>query len=591
MIKLIKVAIKIVLVLLAVLIVGCGIIYTVNRSNNIYIGLGGFISKNDTLTLTLKVDELKKLSKGAGLESIQFFIWDRRLDGLDIFLESPSGMRVELASTNSKSTDFYFNTVLSDHADSLLFAATPPYNKSYRPNQFLGWLNQTGKMKGKWKLNIANRYPAHRIGGLLYWKLKFSEHPSKTAVIEQSPLPLLVIETNQKFINDKKRTKARLYIIERDSTGFSNLKDTATALKTDIKIEIRGFSSVRLPKKNYSLRTIKSDKSNNNLSLLGLPADCEWILNANCMDRSMSRNTLMYELARQLGYYSSRSRIVELVINGQYVGVYTLNEKIKRSPERLADTDDFPKGLIIKLDTPRDKKPGWYSKHAGFDGEGYRCHFQYNYPAFIDLDSSQVLYIQQKVNAFEEAIANINDIDSLNTIVNVQSFIDFLLLQEFSKNSDAFNLSIFLHLNKKQQMEIGPIWDFDRALGNGISDRVRYTSGFRFAYPDRDAMHPVPMWWQNLLKKPQFKAMVKERWKELRAGILSENNIHFQLDSLTALIQPVQQRNFNTWPLLGVARSNFHGDPALNTYDKEIADLKNWMHERLLWLDKSFSAL
>ena len=90
MIKLIKAAIKIVLVLLAVLIVGCGIIYTVNRSNNIYIGLGGFISKNDTLTLTLKVDELKKLSKGAGLESIQFFIWDRRLDGLDIFLESPN---------------------------------------------------------------------------------------------------------------------------------------------------------------------------------------------------------------------------------------------------------------------------------------------------------------------------------------------------------------------------------------------------------------------------------------------------------------------------------------------------------------------
>ena len=201
------------------------------------------------------------------------------------------------------------------------------------------------------------------------------------------------------------------------------------------------------------------------------------------MDRSMSRNTLMYELARQLGYYSSRSRIVELVINGQYVGVYTLNEKIKRSPERLADTDDFPKGLIIKLDTPRDKKPGWYSKHAGFDGEGYRCHFQYNYPAFIDLDSSQVLYIQQKVNAFEEAIANINDIDSLNTIVNVQSFIDFLLLQEFSKNSDAFNLSIFLHLNKKQQMDLAT-WNA-LAAEEGLAVVAESQGLRRFTYPFR----------------------------------------------------------------------------------------------------------
>ncbi len=591
MIRIINVAFKFFLFLLTILIVSWGIFFYVNKSNNIYIGLGGVIFKNDTLNLTLKVAELNKFSQGAGLESVQFYLWDRRLDGIDVFLVSPSGMQVELASANGRGTAYYRNTTLTDHADSLVFTASTPFDKTYKPNQFLGWLNRNGAVKGKWKLRVINRFPAHRVGAVLYWKLKFSDTPSKTESIEKSPLPLLVVESNQKYINDKKRIKASLYIINNKNSGYSYLKDTAVSPRTDIKIEVRGFSSVRLPKKNYSLRTIKSDKSNNELALLGLPADCEWILNANCMDRSLSRNTLMYELYRQIGYYASRSRVVELMINGQYMGVYILNEKIKRSSERLADTDSFPKGMIIKLDTPRDNKPGWYSKHKGFDGAGYRCYFQYNYPPYDELDTGKILFIQKKINYFEESIANTNDIDSLNKVINVKSFVDFLLLQEFSKNSDAFNLSIYLHLNRQQQVEIGPIWDFDRALGNGVSDRVRFTSGFKYAYADKDAMHPVPMWWKQLLSKPQFKKLVQERWKDLRLAVLSEHNIYSQLDSITSLIRPVQERNFKVWPVLGIARSNFHGDPAVNTYEKEIADMKNWMHERLLWLDKAFSAL
>lgn len=564
------------LLTLILLAIGC---WVWKNSNGQHTGLGQILRRGDEITLTLNAEDIKP---GEGLESVSFLIWQQRLDCIAVFLESPSGIRCELTRSNGKGGSWYWNTTVSDNSETLIYKAEHPYKGTYRPHQFMGWLNQ-GKINGKWKLIVRNTHPFSSTGFIAWWTIKFGDHPCKLKSIDSSTLPVLVINTNKnKQVAEDKKVKASIYILGDSAVNY--VRDTSGAEQIPVKIKVRGFSSTVLPKKSYSFDlTEASDTAL--FHKLHLPSGSEWILTSNFMEKSLIRNSMTYELYRQAGYVKCEDRHVDIILNGAYIGIYVLQEKMKPTALKLQDTYFAPDGFMVKMDSPIDKKPGFSSMHLGWQSTHYPF-FQYIYPTAKEIQPQRKKYIEDRILTMELSFFNLKPGDSVNQAVNLRSFADYFIFEELSKNNDGFNLSAFFYTDAKGRIAIGPIWDFDRAWGNSTSNQTRDSSGWRILYHDHDDYHPIPDWWKNLLTNKQFQQATKERWIELSASVFNNNNINSLIDSLAAPLRLPQERNFTTWPIWGVSRSNFYTNSSIKNYDDEINDLKQWIVKRRTWMDR-----
>jgi hypothetical protein len=195
----------------------------------------------------------------------------------------------------------------------------------------------------------------------------------------QSALPIIIINTNGTSIPDEPKVSADMGIIDNFS-GVNNVTDTWNGYSGKIGIEIRGSSSQMFPKKQYGVELQDINGNDLKASLLGLPPEEDWILFAPYNDKSLIRDALAYNLGRKMGRYASRSRFCELVLNGQYEGVYVLLEKIKRDSHRvdISDLDpdensgdDLTGGYILKIDkTTGNGDAGWSSAFSPKPGSG-----------------------------------------------------------------------------------------------------------------------------------------------------------------------------------------------------------------------------
>ena len=159
---------------------------------------------------------------------------------------------------------------------------------------------------------------------------------SNAQILTDSNLPIVVIstdlhtQTNQPLdILDDPRIGASMQIISRPNGARNYLTDVATPeflnYNGRISIEIRGSSSQATDKKGYGFTTLLADNlSNNNISLLGMPKENDWILNGLAFDPSLIRDYLSYNLSQQMGNYAPRTQFCEVVINGDYRGLYVL---------------------------------------------------------------------------------------------------------------------------------------------------------------------------------------------------------------------------------------------------------------------------
>ena len=150
-----------------------------------------------------------------------------------------------------------------------------------------------------------------------------------------SNLPIVIIATDGNApIPDQPRILANMKIIYRGEGARNSVSDqndpAALNYNGRIEIEIRGSSSQSLPKKQYGLTTLESDNvSNNNVALLGMPKENDWVLNGLAFDASLLRDYISYTLSTSIGQYAPRTRYCEVIINGDYKGLYLLQEKIR----------------------------------------------------------------------------------------------------------------------------------------------------------------------------------------------------------------------------------------------------------------------
>lgn len=421
-----------------------------------------------------------------------------------------------------------------------------------------------------------------------------------------SNLPILVINTNGQEILDEPKITARLGIIH-NANGQNRPTDAFNGYDGLIGIEIRGSSSQMFPKKGYGFETRKADGSNNNVALLGMPAENDWILHGPYNDKTLIRNMLCYTLASGIMDYAPRGRYCELIINGDYRGVYVLMEKIKRDKNRVAvaeisNTDNsgdrLTGGYILKIDkTSGSNNDGWTSAFKPIPGRDQTTYFQYHYPDPKTITAAQKTYIQQFIRTVEESIASPvynNPVTGYRRHVDTESLLDYIIMNEISKNPDAYRLSTFMYKDRDSRggkLRFGPVWDYDLGFGN-----VNYCTNWN---PEGLVINEfnqvcsfdywvIHFWWGKFMKDIHLKSDLKKRWQQLRQNQLSDSRIEFVVDSLSQLLTGAQERNFQRWPVLNeyVWPNAYIG----GSYTNEILWLKNWLKDRLRWLDIEFDA-
>lgn len=419
-----------------------------------------------------------------------------------------------------------------------------------------------------------------------------------------SNLPIVVINTNGQTILDEPKIEADMGIVNNGVGVRNNVTDPFNDYNGRIGIEIRGSSSQMFPKKQYGIELHDAGGLDIDASLLGMPEEEDWILFAPYNDKSLIRDVLAYRLGREMGRYASRTRFCEMVLNGSYMGVYVLMEKIKRDKERVdiaklnpdeVTGDDLTGGYIVKIDKSTGSGgDGWNSAYPPYNAQyGQKIFFQYEYPSADEIAPQQKQYIQQYVAAFESALASSNYrnlVDGYPKYIDVDSFVDFYLISELTKNVDAYRLSTFLYKEKDSdggRLHMGPIWDFNLGFGNADYCTQGNPEGFVTSFNGicPQDFWQIPFWWWRLFQDPAFVDRVNTRWDELRAGPFSTTSILSLVDSLVTLLDESQQRNFVKWPVLGkYIWPNYYVG---NTYDQEITWLKEWIGKRLNWLDEN----
>lgn len=403
-----------------------------------------------------------------------------------------------------------------------------------------------------------------------------------------SNLPIVILNTGGANIPDEPKIEATMKIIKRPENELNYVIDESNPDYLDfdgpIQIEVRGSSSQLFSKKQYSLTTYDSTGEKDNVKLLGLPKENDWILNALAYDTTFVRDYISYKLSNSLNQYASRAEYCELILNGEYRGIYMLLEKLKADDNRInikkiKDDDnelpDLTGGYIVKADKIEGTEElGWSMPSYGWGN----VNFAYEVPKPEDKTSQQDDYIQNVFNQLAETSYNPSNNSSNNSlfdgypsVIDIPSFIDFMLLNELASNVDAYQFSTFFHKDRGGKLRAGPVWDFNLTFGNDLFewgfDRSKYNI-WQFLDGNRGAR-----FWTDLFYDPDFSCYLTKRWLELTATdqVLNENKINDLIDETVVNIFDAVNRQEQVW--------NIDID-----FDGRIANLKTFISQRIQWI-------
>ncbi|MCF7975126.1 MAG: CotH kinase family protein [Phycisphaerae bacterium] len=409
-----------------------------------------------------------------------------------------------------------------------------------------------------------------------------------------SNLPIVIVETQGQQVIYGSYRKVTSSFIDRDDSGRSHITGPADYIGAT-GIKTRGRSTAGSPKRNYGLELWDSGSHDLGVSILGMPAESDWILYAPySFDRALINNAFMFELSRQIGRYAVRTRFVEVFVNTgrdrvsekDYVGLYILMEKIKRDADRVDveslepwDTTEprISGGYMLKIDRPDSGDSGFRTARGNPTyGDGTFCYVS---PKEDDITQAQSAWIRAYLNDFEDALYGPVFKDPLlgyASFIDVASFVDHNLLNMLAMNVDALRLSTHLYKPRDGRLHMGPIWDFDRSL-NSADGRDDNPATWHGSGDGTDYLGYV--WWNRLFEDPEFWQRYIDRWTELRQTTFSDERINGLIDDMVAEIKEAQVRNQARWPGAG---------PRYGGYAQEIGALKDWLARRTAWVDAQF---
>ncbi|HZZ42831.1 MAG TPA: CotH kinase family protein [Tepidisphaeraceae bacterium] len=456
---------------------------------------------------------------------------------------------------------------------------------------------------------------------------------STVTSVQNSNLPIIIIDTYGATMGDTTGVAGSATVMNSTTGANTNLFGTAD-YQGRIGIHIRGSTSESYPKQQYAIELWDENNDDKKASLLGMPADSDWVLYAPYTELSLMNNPLAYQWANQLGEYASGTQFVEVYMSTggnsyvsntttinystNYLGVYILEEKIKADSSRVDVGDEI---------SATNTGGGYIVAQDRYTGNDYFTTPQGVHMVLDDPDSASLeSTIGSNWDQFENALFSSGtgwetpgNANYYGNYINIQSFADFYLVNELSRNIDAFWLSTYYNkaadtvvngVTTRGLISAGPVWDFNLGFGEPNYNQGANADGWDTTLlspsgPGVSGFNPQDAYFQRLLTDPNFVQAVSDRWNQLRQGVLSNSSIVSDINANIALLSdntgvyptginptgttsPIM-RNFQKWPELGAAVvDDSDYDPA-GSWLQDVDLMQNWLIARANWMDSQFA--
>ncbi len=394
---------------------------------------------------------------------------------------------------------------------------------------------------------------------LVEYKVESVDGESRTYIVKFSDTGLPAIHL---FTDGKP-------ILSKDEYVDGSIKITR-GLQQDVlfegitEIKGRGNSTWDMPKKPYR---IKLDEK---AELLGMPSDKSWALMANYGDQSLLRNDVAFEVSRRLGLeYTPRQQYVELFLNGEYMGNYTLTEHIKEGENRVPIDEDNG-GFIIEQDGYANQELFHFYTPAGVP-------ITVKFPDEDDITADEFKYIRNYISTLENSLLNSNADGQADyqQYFDLQSFVKYYLINEICGNTDMlWSMRMYKKSNQDPKIYVGPVWDFDLGFNN---DKRLENSQQKLMLTNA---HEPRAWMNQLMGDPEFKKLVRSEWNTVKGNLQS---LPEYVDQQATLIRHSQIPNFLLWDVIGINinQSWYTG----KTHQDYVDFIRNYLTSRIAWLD------
>ncbi|WP_290844890.1 CotH kinase family protein [Flavobacterium sp.] len=436
---------------------------------------------------------------------------------------------------------------------------------------------------------MSQLYPKFKVSVLLLFLAICPMWKGLAQTFTDSNLPIVIIATDvdpntgQPFeIPDDPRVLATMKVIRHPDGSRNYISDQNTAAYLNyngrISIEIRGSTSQSLEKKPYGLTTLLPDNvSNNNVSLLGMPSENDWVLNSFAFDATLMRDYISYNLARSMGNYAPRTEYCEVVVNGNYRGIYLLQEKIKADSNRvnivkITDADNsganLTGGYITKADKTTGDDPVAWSM-ASYNGGVDYIH---DLPKPENVTTAQNSYIMGEFTTLQTMASanNVSIATGFPSKIDIPTFVDFMIGSELASNVDSYQFSTYFHKDRNGKLRAGPIWDYNLTYGNDLVSPGR--SQFNVWQFD-NGDNTGSKYWKDMFSNATFKCYLAKRFHDLtQAGQpLRHQNIVTLIDNTVALISEAEVREAQRWNSIG-------------NWNLKVTAMKSWLLNRINWM-------
>lgn len=405
-----------------------------------------------------------------------------------------------------------------------------------------------------------------------------------------SHLPLVLIDTNGQQIEKDREIWSEVTIINNaNRNNHIDDKPKATAAAT---IKYRGSSSYAIfDKMQYRIEFKEEygDEDNKNISVLGMEPGSDWVINGPFLDRSLVRNRILFEISRKLLPWAPDTRYCEVFVDDDYQGVYLMVEPVTNETGRLNLTDfglvSGQTAYVLKRDR-NDTEENVISTYGSENGLTKK-QLSISFPTPGRLTDSQRQWIQNDINEFERVLYSDKFDDpkyGYSAYIDVNSFIDYYIINEFSLTTDAGYLSTYMFKEIGGKIRL-TVWDFNNAFNNYMWSVKEYD---KFYVAESN-------YFNRLFQDRAFADAVVKRYKELRNGILSNENLFEVIDNNSSYLGSAIDRNFDIWGytfyehLLSKDESGNSRDP--ESYQEAVEQLKDSIVKRGNFLDDNIQDL
>jgi len=377
-----------------------------------------------------------------------------------------------------------------------------------------------------------------------------------------------------------------LYIT--DNYGINNHTEDKPQLASRINIGIRGNSSRRFDKKGYSIRLVDEAGFNNPQSVIGMAPHHEWVLHGPYLDKTLIRNYMWYNIAGEIMEYAPNVRFCEVMIDGQYEGVYLMSETITAGDgsSRLNLTvnkkDNTFTGYLLRLDRGSSnelKNLNTLSMYTKI----INTVLNIEYPGSSNLTEEIKRSIELDFSKFEKALYSFDyesDEYGYEKYIDVENFVDYLIINEVSCNYDAGSLSTYIYKDIDGKFKLS-VWDFNNCCDN-FQESV---------WDERDIRFHAAAWFNMMLRSDEFTDECVKRYRELRKGILSDEYINSYIDNTLEYLGEAVDRNNQRWSksfehmLLKPVERN------IGSHEEAVEQYRNFIMDRTEWLDKNIESI